>query len=45
MNESTEKYMDFLDEIYGIEGYGMFHLENDPLAFEVGLNDWLRERE
>ena len=46
MSEFTENeraYVDYLDEIY-CDDYGRLQKLGDPIAFNVGLNEWLRER-
>ena len=41
--ENERDYMDYLDEIYCAD-YGRLQKLGDPIAFNVGLNEWLRER-
>ena len=38
------QYMDYLDEVFGIDGYGLLLSKGDPIAFNVGFNEWRRER-
>ena len=42
--EDERAYMDYLDEVY-CDDYGRLQKQGDPIAFSVGLNDWLREKE
>ena len=47
MDEFTEEqkdYMAYLDEVYGVEGYGLLLAKGDPIAFEVGFNEWEKEK-
>jgi hypothetical protein len=37
-------YMDYLDGIFH-PGYGLLVYKGDPIAFEVGMNEHLREKE
>ena len=39
------KYMNYLEGIYDCPDYGLLLRKGDPIAFEVGMNDWLRNRE
>ena len=39
------KYMDYLEGIYDCPDYGLLLRKGDPIAFEVGMNDWLNNRE
>jgi len=38
-------YMDYLEEIYDAPNYGLLYRKGDPIAFEVGMNEWLAEEE
>lgn len=40
MNEESQ-YMEYLDEVYNLEGYGLLLKKGDPIAFEVGFNEWV----
>lgn len=44
MNWTQEEkdYMDYLDDV-NCEGYGLLLGKGDPIAFQVGLNEWLME--
>ena len=47
MSEFTKDecaYMDYLDEVY-CDDYGRLQKLGDPIAFSVGLNEWLRAKE
>ena len=43
--EIKELYDDYLDEIgrAGIEDYGLLLEHGDPIAYQVGLNDFISE--
>lgn len=41
-SEREREYMDLLDEVY-CEGYGLLLYKGDPIAWNVGFNDWQRE--
>jgi len=38
-------YMDYLEEIYDAPDYGLLYRKGDPIAFEIGMNEWLAEKE
>jgi hypothetical protein len=40
--EETE-YMEYLSETVGVDNYGLLMYKGDPIQFQVGLNEWLRE--
>jgi len=42
-SKEEREYMDYLDEVYGIEGYGLLLAKGDPIAFNVGFQEWLTE--
>ena len=42
ISEDKKQYMIYLDEIHG-GGYGLLLYKGDPIAFEIGLNEYLRE--
>jgi hypothetical protein len=42
MNLSREAFADYLDEVMGND-YGRLMESGDPIAFEVGYNEWVRE--
>ena len=37
------KYMDYLETIYDCPDYGLLLRKGDPIAFEIGMNEWLNE--
>ena len=39
------KYMDYLEGIYDCPNYGLLLRKGDPIAFEVGINEWLRNQD
>ena len=42
--EDETAYMEYLDEIHDVPGgYGLLLYNGDPIAFQVGMNEWLRE--
>ncbi len=41
MNDAEKAYADYLDDVFH-DGYGEELFEVDPIAFEVGMNEWLR---
>jgi len=43
MDNEDRNYMNYLDEVYGVDGYGLLMIKGDPIAFEVGKNEWLKE--
>lgn len=44
--EEENAYMDYLDEVYpDTPNYGLLLYQGDPIAFQVGMEDWLSERE
>ena len=38
-------YMNHLEEIYDAPNYGLLYRKGDPIAFEVGMNEWLASAE
>ena len=42
MSELEYQYMEYLDEIYH-EGYGLLLSQGDPIAFNVGFQEWERD--
>lgn len=42
--EEENEYMEFLDEVFGVEGIGLLTAKGDPIAFQVGLNEFQREK-
>ena len=40
--EREREYMEYLDEIF-CEGYGLLLAKGDPIAFEIGFNEWEAE--
>lgn len=42
--EETD-YMDYLEEIYDAPNYGLLYRKGDPIAFEIGMNEWLSQKE
>ena len=34
------EYMNYLDEVTGIDGYGLLMLMGDPIQFSVGFYEW-----
>jgi hypothetical protein len=42
--EEEKQYMNYLDEIYH-PGYGLLLYKGDPIAFSVGMNEYLHENE
>ena len=45
ITEEDKLYMEYLDEIYPDIGYGLLLYKGDPIAFSVGMNEWLLEKE
>lgn len=43
-SEEENAYMEYLDEVYG-PGYGLLLYKGDPIAFEVGMEEWLLENQ
>ena len=42
--EDETAYMEYLDDLYNVpDGYGRLLFNGDPIAFQVGMNEWLRE--
>ena len=41
--EETD-YMDYLEELYDAPNYGLLYRKGDPIAFEIGKNEWLSEK-
>lgn len=39
------RYMDYLDGIFDAPNYGLLYRKGDPIAFEIGMNEWLREQD
>ena len=39
------RYMDYLEEIFDAPNYGLLYRKGDPIAFEIGMNEWLREQD
>lgn len=42
MTFEENEYIKYLDDIQG-DGYGLLLYKGDPIAFEVGMNEWQRE--
>jgi hypothetical protein len=43
--EDEIAYMDYLDSLYDVPGgYGLLLRKGDPVAFELGLQEWLSEQ-
>ena len=38
-------YMDYLEEFYDAPDYGLLLRKGDPIAFEIGINEWLAQKE
>lgn len=37
-------YMEYLDDLYQVPGgYGLLLRKGDPIAFQLGLDEWLAE--
>ena len=43
--EDEIRYMDYLEGIYDAPNYGLLYRKGDPIAFEVGMGEWLAETE
>ena len=44
MTEDQRAYILYLNETCNCDSYGLLMFKGDPIAFEVGLNEWLREK-
>ena len=42
--ENETAFMRYLEEIYDAPNYGLLFRKGDPIAFEVAMNEWLREK-
>jgi hypothetical protein len=43
LTEEEREYVSYLSEIYDAPDYGLLLYKGDPIQFEVGLNEWIRE--
>ena len=43
--EEETAYMDYLEGIYDAPDYGLLLYKGDPIAFEIGMNEWLSNNE
>jgi hypothetical protein len=43
-DEDDKRYMDHLNYLYDAPDYGLLMFKGDPIAFEIGKNEWLSER-
>lgn len=41
--EDERDYMDYLEDVYDAPDYGLLLYKGDPIAFEIGMNEWLQE--
>ena len=44
MSKDEKRFCAYLDELQMDDGYGANFREQDPICFEVEMNDWLRSR-
>ncbi len=45
MEEDDKRYIEYLNETCDCDSYGLLMFKGDPIAFEVGRNEWLREQD
>ena len=43
--EEETAYMDYLEGIFDAPDYGLLLYKGDPIAFEIGMNEWLSNNE
>ena len=43
ITDEESAYMEYLDDIYGVEGYGLLMFKGDPIQFQVGFEEYQAE--
>lgn len=44
ITEEDKEYMEYLDGLYDAPDYGLLMFKGDPIAFEVGKNEYFLEK-
>ena len=45
ITDDDRRYIEYLNEVWGDCDHGLLLFKGDPIAFEIGREEWLREQE